>query len=91
MSTELATQQAVNRKTKPMRGRAKSPQKSWRVLSVALAVLRATTCLEWCPDHSPLKRVLISGDWVRVAGRGSPSFLGQGMAAQNKCSFIQFG
>jgi IS605 OrfB family transposase len=89
--SEPATQQAVNRKTKPMRGRAKSLQKSWRVLSVALAVLRATTCLEWCPDHSPLKRVLISGDWVRVAGRGSPSLLGQGTAAQNKCSFIQFG
>jgi IS605 OrfB family transposase len=68
--SEPATQQAVNRETKPMRGRAKSLQKSWRVLSVALAALRATTCLEWCRDHSPLKRVLISGDWVRVAGKG---------------------
>jgi IS605 OrfB family transposase len=54
--SEPAIQQAVNRKTKPMRGRARSLQKSWRVLSVALVVLRATTCLEWCPDHSPLKR-----------------------------------
>jgi hypothetical protein len=40
---------------KPMRGRAKSLQKSWRVLSVALAALLATTCLEWCRDHSPQK------------------------------------
>jgi hypothetical protein len=86
-----ATQQAVNSKTKPMRGRAKSLQKSWRVLSVALAVLRATTCLEWCRDDSPLKRVLISGDWVKVAGKGSPSLPGQGTAAQNMCSFIHFG
>jgi transposase, putative, N-terminal domain len=88
--SEPATQQAVNRWRKPMRGRAKSLQKSWRVLSVALAVLRATTCLEWCRDHSPLKRVLISGDWARVAGKGSPSLPGQGTAA-SPCSFIHFG
>jgi IS605 OrfB family transposase len=88
--SEPATQQAVNREKKPMRGRAMFLQKSWQVLSVALAVLRATTCLEWCPDHSPLKRVLISGDWVRVAGKGSPSLPGQGTAASN-CSFIHFG
>ncbi|MFZ8862091.1 MAG: IS200/IS605 family accessory protein TnpB-related protein [Thermocrinis sp.] len=87
--SEPATQQAVNRKTKPMRGRARSLQKSWRVLSVALAVLLATTCFEWCPDHSPLKRVLISGD--KVAGKGSPSLPGQGTVAQNRCSFIHSG
>jgi IS605 OrfB family transposase len=88
--SEPATQQAVNRERKPMRGRAKSLQKSWRVLSVALAVLLATTCLEWCRDHSPLKRVLVSGDWARVAGKGSPSLPGQGTTASN-CSFIHFG
>jgi IS605 OrfB family transposase len=88
--SEPATQQAVNRERKPMRGRAKSLQKSWRVLSVALAVLRATTCLEWCRDHSPLKRVLISGDWVRVAVGVSPSLPDQGTTASN-CSFIHFG
>jgi IS605 OrfB family transposase len=88
--SEPATQQAVNREMKPMRGRAKSLQKSWRVLSVALAALRATTCLEWCRDHSPLKRILISGDWVRVAGGVSPSLPGQGTTARN-CSFINFG
>jgi hypothetical protein len=89
--SEPATQQAVNREMKPMRGRAKSLQKSWRVLSVALAALMATPCLEWCRDHSPLKRVLISGDWARVAGGVSPSLSGQGTAAQNICSSIQFG
>jgi hypothetical protein len=73
-----------------MRGRAKSLQKSWRVLSVALAALLATPCLEWCRDHSPLKRVLISRDWARVAGKGSPSLPGQGTAASN-CSSIHFG
>jgi len=34
---------------KPMRGRAKSPQKSWRVLSVALAF----SYLESFRDYSP--------------------------------------
>jgi len=88
--SEPATQQAVNRWRKPMRGRAKSLQKSWRVLSVALAVLLAATCLEWCRDHSPLKRVLISEDWARVADKGSPSLPGQGTAA-SPCSFIHSG
>jgi IS605 OrfB family transposase len=88
--SEPATQQAVNRETKPMRGKAKSLQKSWRVLSVALVALLATTCLEWCRDHSPLKRVLISGDWAKVAGGVSPSLPGQGTTA-SPCSFIHFG
>ena len=94
--SESATQEPVTstpatpRKMERVRGPTHVGQRSWQVLSVALAVLRATTCLEWCRDHSPLKRVLISGDWVRVAGKGSPSFPGQGTAAQNECSFIHF-
>jgi hypothetical protein len=66
-------------------------QKSWQVLSVALAVLPATTCPEWCRDHSPLKRVLISGGCVRVAGKGSPSLPGQGTAASNSGRYINLG
>ena len=88
---EKAIQEKHKLNARYVKGRAKSLQKSWRVLSVALTVLIATTCLEWCPDHSPLKRVLISGDWARVAGKGSPSLPGQGTAAQNMCSFIHFG
>jgi len=82
--SEPATQQAVNRERKPMRGRAKSLQKSWRVLSVALAF----SCLESFRDFSSLKRVILLGDWVGVAGRVSPSLLGQGTTAQNMCSFV---
>jgi len=88
--SEPATQEPVNRKMERVRGPTHVGQRSWQVLSVALAALLATTCLEWCPDHSPLKRVLISGDWVRVAGKGSPSLSGQGTTASN-CSFIHFG
>ncbi|MFZ8786761.1 IS200/IS605 family accessory protein TnpB-related protein [Thermocrinis sp.] len=95
--SESATQQtatptpATPRKMEQLRGPTHVGQKSWRVLSVALAVLLATTCLEWCPDHSPLRRVLISGDWAKVAGWVSPSLPGQGTAAQNICGFIHFG
>jgi len=88
--SETTTQQAVNREMKPMRGRVKSLRKSWQVLSVTLEALRATTCFEWCRDHSPLKRVLISRDWAKVAGKDSPSLPCQGTAASN-CSFIHFG
>ncbi len=67
--SEPATQQAVNRWRKPMRGRAKSLRKSWRVLSVALAF----SCLESFRDFSPLKRLILLGDWVGVACRVSLS------------------
>jgi len=86
--SEPATQQAVNRETKPMRGGARSLQKSWQVLSVALAF----SCLESFRDFSPLKRVILLGDWVGVAKRkGLVPLLGQGTTAQNMCSFVWFG
>jgi IS605 OrfB family transposase len=82
--SEPATQEPVNREMKPMRGSTNVGQKSWRVLSVALAF----SCLESFRDFSPLKRVILLGDWVGVAGRVSPSILGQGTAAQNMCGFV---
>jgi len=72
--SESATQQAVNRELKPMRGGAQALQKSWQVLAVAFAF----SCLESLRDFSPLKRVQISRDWAGVAHKASPSHLGQG-------------
>ena len=72
--SESAAQQTVNRKMERVRGRAQALQKSWQVLSVALAF----SCLESLRDFSPLKRVLISRDWAGVANKASPSHLGQG-------------
>jgi len=72
--SESATQQAVNRELKPMRGRVQTLQKSWQVLSVAFAF----SCLESLRDFSPLKRVIISRDWAGMANKVSPSHLGQG-------------
>ena len=74
--SESATQQAVNRELKPMRGRVKTLQKSWQVLSVAFAF----SCLDSLRDFSPLKRVLISRDWAGVAKQNGlvPPYLVRG-------------
>jgi IS605 OrfB family transposase len=82
--SESVTQQAVNRELKPMRGRAHAPQKSWQVLSVALAF----SCLESLRDFSPLKRVILIRDWAGVAKRASPSLPGQGTTVLKLHSFV---
>jgi IS605 OrfB family transposase len=83
--SELAARQPVNREMERVRGSTHVGQKSWRVLSVALAF----SCLESFRDFSPLKRVIFLGDWVGVAKRkGLVPLPGQGTAAQNMCSFI---
>jgi len=83
--SEPATQEPVNREMERVRGSTQVGQKSWRVLSVALAF----SCLESFRDFSPLKRVILLGDWVGVAKRkGLVPLPGQGTAAQNMCSFV---
>ena len=88
---ELAARQPVTptpatpRKMERVRGPTKVGQKSWQVLSVALAF----SCLESFRDFSPLKRVILLGDWVGVAKRkGLVPLPGQGTTAQNMCSFV---
>jgi IS605 OrfB family transposase len=84
--SEPATQQPVNLRKEQVRGGVETPQKSWQVLSVALAF----SCLEkFYRDFSPLKRVIVSGDWVGVARRLAP-FPGQGATVLEECSFIHF-
>ena len=62
--SEPATQQtatltpATPLKVEQLRGPTRVGQKSWRVLSVALAF----SCLESFRDFSPLKRVILLGD-----------------------------
>jgi len=67
--SESAAQQTVNRKMERVRGSTQVEQKSWQVLSVALAL----SCLESLRDFSPLKGVIIARDWVGAAKRASPS------------------
>jgi IS605 OrfB family transposase len=61
--SESATQQTVNRKMERVRGLTHVRQKSWQVLTVALAF----SCLESLRDFSPLKRVILLRDWVGAA------------------------
>jgi IS605 OrfB family transposase len=83
--SEPATQQTVNREMERVKGPTYVGQKSWRVLSVALAF----SCLESFRDFSPLKRVILLGDWVGVAKRkGLVPLPGQGTTALNMCSFV---
>jgi len=84
--SESAAQQTVNRKMERVRGRVQALQKSWQVLSVALAL----SCLESLRDLSPLKRVILVRDWVGAAKRASPSLPGQGTSVLNMYSFVQF-
>jgi IS605 OrfB family transposase len=85
--SESAARQTVNRKMERVRGRAQVLQKSWQVLSVALAF----SCLESFRDLSPLKRVLLTRDWAGVAKRkGLVPLPGQGTNALNMYSFVQF-
>jgi len=64
-----ATQQPVNQWKEQVSGLLTSGHKSWQVLSIALAFC----CLERSyRDFSPLKRVIISKDWIAVANRLVP-------------------
>jgi IS605 OrfB family transposase len=84
--SESASRQPGNLWKERVRGSHVSELKSWRVLSVALAF----SCLEKSyRDFSPLKRVIVSGDWVGVVSRLVP-MPGVGAAALEECSFIYF-
>jgi len=88
VASKPATQQPVNRKMERVRGSTQVEQKSWQVLSVALAF----SCLESFRDFSPLKRVLLTRDWVGAAKRnGLVPLPGQGTTALNMYSFVKFG
>jgi IS605 OrfB family transposase len=67
--SKIATQQPVNQRKEQGRGLPIGRHKSWQVLSIALAFC----CLERSyRDFSPLKRVIISKDWIAVANRLVP-------------------
>ncbi|MBX0311108.1 MAG: transposase, partial [Sulfurihydrogenibium sp.] len=64
-----ATQQPVNQWKEQVRGLSAGRHKSWQVLSIALAFC----CLERSyRDLSPLKQIIVLGDWIAVANRLAP-------------------
>ncbi|WP_299238582.1 IS200/IS605 family accessory protein TnpB-related protein [Sulfurihydrogenibium sp.] len=67
--SESSSQQPVNQRKEQVRGLPAGRHKSWQVLSIALAFC----CLERSyRDLSPLKRVIVSKDWIAVANRLAP-------------------
>jgi hypothetical protein len=67
--SKSVSQQPVTQRKEQVRGLPTGRHKSWQVLSIALAFC----CLEKSyRDFSPLKRVIISKDWIAVANRLVP-------------------
>ena len=67
--SKSVSQQPVNRRKEQVRGLPTGRHKSWQVLFTAFAFC----CLEKSyRDFSPLKRVIISKDWIAVANRLVP-------------------
>jgi transposase, putative, N-terminal domain len=66
--SKSVSQQPVNQRKEQVRGSAYAGHKNWQVLFTALAF----SCLESYRDFSPLKRILLAGDWVRMANRLVP-------------------
>jgi hypothetical protein len=66
--SKSVSQQPVNRRKEQVRGLPVGRYKNWQVLFTALAF----SCLESYRDFSPLKRLMISRDWVRMVNRLVP-------------------
>jgi IS605 OrfB family transposase len=84
--SELVSRNPVNRGKEQVRGGVRTPQKSWQVLSATLAF---SSLKKSYRDFSPLKRIIVSGDWAGVARRLVPTS-GVGAIALDRCSFIYF-
>jgi len=76
--SKSVSQQPINQWKEQARGSAYAGYKNWQVLFTAFAF----SCLESYRDFSPLKRVMISRDWARMANRLVPP-LGQGTTMQS--------
>jgi IS605 OrfB family transposase len=76
--SETASQQLVNQRKEQVRGLPTGRHKNWQVLSITFTF----SCLEGHRDFSPLKRILLAGDWARVVSRLVP-MLGVGTAMQS--------
>ncbi|AEF18582.1 MULTISPECIES: IS200/IS605 family accessory protein TnpB-related protein [unclassified Hydrogenobaculum] len=66
--SKSVSQQPVNQRKEQVRGLPIGRYKNWQILFTAFTF----SCLESYRDFSPLKRVMISRDWVRMANRLVP-------------------
>jgi hypothetical protein len=66
--SKSVSQQPVNQRKEQVRDLPVGRYKNWQVLFTAFTL----SCLESYRDFSPLKRLMISRDWVRMANRLVP-------------------
>jgi hypothetical protein len=67
--SKTASQQAVNQWKEQMRGLPTGRHKSWQVPSIALAFCCLVRSYRYL---SPLKQIIVLGDWIAVANRLVP-------------------
>ncbi len=81
LESEPGTQEQVNQWKEPVRGVLQGTQKAWQVLKVALGI--PILGKSFSRDFSPLRPILVSGDWDR-ASKGLVPAPGAGtMVSQN--------
>ncbi len=84
LNSDSETQDQVNQRKEPVRGELKHSQKLWRVVKVALGI--PILGKSFNRDFSPLRKLLISGDWNRVSRRLAPVPGAGAMVSQNTAS-----
>ncbi len=81
LNSDSETQDQVNQRKEPVRGEWKHSQKLWKVVKVALGI--PILGKSFNRDFSPLRKLLISGDWDRVSRRLAPVPGAGAMVSQN--------
>ncbi len=84
LESESGTQEQVNQWKEPVRGVLQGTQKAWQVLKVALGI--PILGKSFSRDFSPLRPVLVLGDWDRVSRRLAPVPGAGAMVSQNTAS-----
>ncbi len=70
LESEPSAQEPVNRRKEQVRGVLYGTQKAWRVLKVALVF--PTLGKSFVRDFSPLRSIMVSGDWSRRTSKARP-------------------
>ncbi len=84
LNSDPETQYQENQRKEPVRGELKHSQKLWKVVKVALGIPILEKSFN--RDFSPLRELLISGDWDRIPRRLAPVPGAGAMVSQNTAS-----
>ncbi len=81
LNSDPETQEQANRRKEPVREEKRNSYKLWRVVKVALGI--PILGKSFSRDFSPLRELLISGDWDRISRRLVPVLGAGAMVSQN--------